>query len=237
VQDNFDHFTHALGLEHATCHLWQSPFNYERQTLFYQPTGLPQPSDGNYNHAVIEQILPVIEASRGRVFLLVTSHKALREFAQLLEKQVNYPLLIQGDMPRALLLARFAELGNAILIGTSSFWEGVDVRGDALSCVIIDRLPFASPGDPVLGARIDNIRKQGGNPFRDYQLPQAVIELKQGVGRLIRDVNDSGVLVICDPRIKGRSYGRIFLNSLPKMPSTTNIKDVEQFFEKDARCV
>jgi ATP-dependent DNA helicase DinG len=154
----------------------------------------------------------------------------LQEAAALLAGTVDYPLLVQGSAPRTDLLAQFRRLGNAILLGTSSFWEGVDVRGGALSCVIIDKLPFASPGDPVLQARIDALRAQGRNPFIDYQLPNAVIALKQGVGRLIRDVDDRGVLVLCDPRLRQRAYGRVFLDSLPDMPMTRKVSDIHDFF-------
>jgi ATP-dependent DNA helicase DinG len=150
---------------------------------------------------------------------------------------MDYPLLVQGSAPRTELLARFRHLGNAVLLGTSSFWEGVDVRGDALSCVIIDKLPFASPGDPVLQARSDALRRQGRNPFMDYQLPNAVIALKQGAGRLIRDVDDRGVLVLCDPRLRQRSYGRVFLNSLPGMRRTGNVRDIHDFFAHGDRAV
>ena len=143
-------------------------------------------------------------------------------------------MLVQGEAPRPQRLERFRELGNAILLGTGSFWEGVDVRGEALSCVIIDKLPFASPGDPILQARIDALREQGGNPFMDYQLPQAVITLKQGVGRLIRDVNDRGVLMICDPRLIDKSYGKVFLDSLPPMGRTRSLKKVQAFFETES---
>jgi ATP-dependent DNA helicase DinG len=154
----------------------------------------------------------------------------LREAAKLISERIGYPVLVQGDAPRTRLLERFRELGNAVLLGTGSFWEGVDVRGEALSCVIIDKLPFASPGDPVLQARIDAMRKAGGNPFMEYQLPQAVITLKQGVGRLIRDVNDRGVLMLCDPRLGSKPYGRIFLDSLPPMTKTRKREVVVRFF-------
>jgi ATP-dependent DNA helicase DinG len=143
---------------------------------------------------------------------------------------IEYPILMQGEHPKHQLLERFRQAGNAVLLGTSSFWEGVDVRGQALSCVIIDKLPFASPGDPVMQARIDAIRNNGGQPFMDYQLPRAVIALKQGVGRLIRDVNDFGVVMIGDPRITNKSYGRIFINSLPEMPMTSRLDEVEKFY-------
>ena len=174
----------------------------------------------------------LVRLSRGRAFLLFTSHRALREAAAALD-DLDYPVLVQGDAPRPVLLRRFAEAGNAVLLGTSSFWEGVDVRGAALSCVIIDRLPFASPGDPVLQARIERLRASHGNPFASLQLPQAVISLKQGAGRLIRDVSDRGVLVVCDPRLLGKSYGRVFLESLPPMPRSRRLEDVAAFFEGD----
>jgi ATP-dependent DNA helicase DinG len=154
----------------------------------------------------------------------------LRAAARLLEQGFDYPLLVQGSAPRSELLEQFRALGNAVLLGTSSFWEGVDVRGEALSCVIIDKLPFGSPGDPVLQARIEALRKQGVNPFMAYQLPTAVITLKQGVGRLIRDHMDRGVLVLCDPRLRSKSYGRVFLDSLPDIPRTQDVDDVREFF-------
>ncbi len=231
VGEDFAHFAHALGVEEAETRRWESPFDFARQALFYVPRGLPAPNDAGYTRAVVSAALPVLRASRGRAFLLFTSHRALREAATLLEEAgLPYPLLVQGEVPRDVLLERFRRLGDAVLLGTSSFWEGVDVRGEALSCVIIDKLPFASPGDPVLQARIDALRRHGGNPFMDYQLPRAVITLKQGVGRLIRDSRDRGVLVICDPRLLGKHYGRIFLKSLPPMARSRDIEAVEQFF-------
>jgi ATP-dependent DNA helicase DinG len=194
---------------------------------------MPDPASQDYVGAVAELAGRVLEYSRGRAFLLFTSHRALREAAQWLGTRVSYPLLVQGSAPRAELLERFRHLGNAVLLGTASFWEGVDVRGEALSCVLIDKLPFSSPGDPVLAARIEALRRQGGNPFRDFQLPQAVIALKQGAGRLIRDARDRGVLVVCDPRLLGRSYGRAFLNSLPPMARTRDLDEVQRFFGGD----
>jgi len=179
---------------------------------------------------VAQLAVSVLRASRGRAFLLYTSHRALQEAAGWLAGQLPFPLLVQGEAPRAELLERFRGSGNGVLLGTASFWEGVDVRGEALSCVIIDKLPFASPGEPVLQARIEALRQRGGNPFRDVQLPQAVISLKQGAGRLIRDVTDRGVLVICDPRLSSRSYGRAFLDSLPPMRRSTSLADVRAFF-------
>jgi len=231
VGDSFTHFARNLGLEDAVSQRWDSPFDFAHQALLYVPTELPQPNTPDYTTAVVEAARPVIDAAGGRTFFLLTSHRALREVARQLEGSIDYPLLVQGTLPRPELLERFRELGNAVLIGTSSFWEGVDVRGEALSCVVIDKLPFSSPGDPVLQARLEAMRERGLNPFFDHQVPQAVITLKQGVGRLIRDVRDSGVLMICDPRLFGKSYGRIFRNSLPPMPVTRDAADVERFFE------
>ncbi|TCT21267.1 ATP-dependent DNA helicase [Thiobaca trueperi] len=233
VGQGFAHFSRQLGIEEALTERWDSPFDYPHQALWFVPRGLPQPSEPGYNRQVLELACEVIGYSRGRAFLLFTSHRALRETAAGLEGRIEYPLLVQGTAPRAELLERFRELGNAVLLGTSSFWEGVDVRGEALSCVLIDRLPFASPGDPVLAARIDALRQRGGNPFRDYQLPQAVIALKQGAGRLIRGSEDRGVLVVCDPRLLSKSYGQTFLDSLPAMARTRQIEDVRAFFGAD----
>lgn len=230
VGESFSHFSQRLGLQDAQTRRWESPFDFPRQALLYAPPGMPEPNSHGYTAAVIEQALPVLEASRGRAFILFTSHRALQEAAGMLEERIDYPLLVQGQMPRSRLLEQFRELGNAVLLGTGSFWEGVDVRGSALSCVVIDKLPFASPGDPVLQARIEAMRKQGGNPFMDYQLPQAVITLKQGVGRLIRDVADRGVLMLCDPRLGSKPYGRIFLDSLPPMSKTRKLEVVQRFF-------
>lgn len=231
VGDRFDHFARQLGIEEAQTERWDSPFDYANQALWFVPRGLPQPSDADYNSHLLELACEVLGYSRGRAFLLFTSYRALRETAEGLEGRIPYPILVQGTAPRTDLVERFRALGNAVLLGTSSFWEGVDVRGEALSCVLIDRLPFASPGDPVLAARIDAVRRRGGNPFNDHQLPQAVIALKQGAGRLIRDGEDRGVLVVCDPRLLGRSYGHRFLESLPAMARTRSIDDVRAFFE------
>ena len=230
VGDSFEHFSSQLGIVGARTACWDSPFDYPRQALWFVPRGMPEPASPGYVQAVAELAFGVLSHSRGRAFLLFTSHRALREAADLLAPRLDYPLLVQGTAPRAELLERFRQLGNAVLLGTASFWEGVDVRGEALSCVIIDKLPFASPSDPVLSARIDALRQSGGNPFRDFQLPQAVITLKQGAGRLIRDAKDRGVLVVCDPRLLSRSYGHAFLNSLPPMARTRDPADVERFF-------
>lgn len=230
VGDSFDHFANQLGLQEATTHCWGSPFDYPRQAVWYVPQGLPEPSDRNFNRTVSDLSLPILKASNGRAFLLYTSHRALQEAAEYLQDKLDYPMLVQGTAPRTELVEQFRELGNAVLLGTSSFWEGIDVRGEALSCVIIDKLPFASPGDPVLQARIDALRQKGGNPFMTFQLPQAAIALKQGAGRLIRDESDRGVLVICDPRLLNKPYGKVFIRSLPPMTKTRDLSVVQRFF-------
>ena len=235
VGESFDHFAGQLGIVEARTRRWESPFDYGSQALWFVPRGMPDPASGDYVAAVAELAARILDYSRGRAFLLFTSHRALREVAQWLASRIPYPLLVQGDAPRAELLDRFRDLGNAVLLGTASFWEGVDVRGEALSCVIIDKLPFASPGDPILAARIEALRRRGGNPFRDFQLPQAVIALKQGAGRLIRDAEDRGVLVVCDPRLLGRGYGRAFLDSLPPMARSRDLQAVQLFFAADDR--
>ena len=236
VGDSFTHYTERLGLDEAETRRWESPFDFANQALLYVPRGMPEPRDPDFGARVLDVALSLIEASGGRCFLLFTSHRALREAAEVLADRLAYPLLVQGEAPRAELLERFRSLGNAVLLGTSSFWEGVDVRGEALSCVVIDKLPFAAPDDPVLQARGDALRAAGGNPFIELHLPNAVIALKQGVGRLIRDVDDHGVLAICDPRLFGKSYGRRFLSSLPPMPVTRDADEALAFFgEVDRR--
>ena len=233
VADKFDHFANNLGLNDSQGRQWGSPFDFANHSLFYHPKGLPKPNDPNFIPAIIEFVVPVLEASKGRAFFLFTSHRALKQAAELLEYRISYPLLIQGTKPKATLLEQFKRKGNAVLLGTASFWEGVDVRGEALSCVIIDKLPFASPGDPVLKARLDAITEHGGNPFFEHQLPTAVIALRQGIGRLIRDETDRGVLMVCDPRLLKRSYGQVFLDSVPAMKRTRDIADVRAFFQAE----
>jgi ATP-dependent DNA helicase DinG len=230
VGDSFAHFASQLGIEGATTARWDSPFDYARQALWFVPRGLPEPADPGFNAAVLDLACELVGYSQGRAFLLFTSHRALREVADGLAGRIPFPILVQGSAPRGELLRRFRDLGNAVLLGTASFWEGVDVPGEALSCVIIDRLPFASPGDPVLAARIEALRRRGGNPFAEFQLPQAVIALKQGAGRLIRGGGDRGVLVVCDPRLLRRSYGHTFLASLPPMARTREREQVRAFF-------
>jgi len=232
VDADFGHFLRRMGIEDAATGQIASPFDYPSQTLLYLPQGLPAPNQQPYTRQVVETVKPLIEAAQGRTFLLFTSHRALREAATILERDTGFsrPLLVQGRAPRTRLLEEFVEHPDPVLLGTQSFWEGVDMRGDDLVLVVIDKLPFASPGDPMLQVRLEAIQAAGGNPFRDYQLPQAVLNLKQGVGRLIRDVDDWGVVVLCDPRITGSNYGKMFLASLPDMPVTHDAADALAFF-------
>ncbi|MDH3645320.1 MAG: ATP-dependent DNA helicase [Gammaproteobacteria bacterium] len=235
VGEDFSHFLSRTGINDALTLRLDSPFDFERNTLLFLPNKLPLPAAPDYTRCVCEAVRPLIEAAGGGVFLLFTSYRALHEAAELFaengELSLPNPLFVQGEAPREALLNQFREHGHAVLLGTASFWEGVDVRGEALRLVIIDKLPFASPGDPVMQARLEAIRRAGGNPFNEYQLPQAVLSLKQGVGRLIRDHDDFGIAVLCDPRIRTRNYGRVFLRSLPPMPITDSIHDACDFFD------
>ncbi|CAD7384254.1 ATP-dependent DNA helicase [Xanthomonas arboricola] len=229
VGGEFDHIAQRLGLSDPVTLLQPSPFDWARQALCYLPPHLPDPAARGFGTALIAALMPVLDASNGRAFLLFASHRALREAADAL-RGAPWPLFVQGEAPRATLLQRFRTSGNGVLLGSASFREGVDVVGDALSVVVIDKLPFAAPDDPVFEARLDAIRRDGGNPFRDEQLPQAVIALKQGVGRLIRSETDRGVLVLCDPRLVNKGYGRTFMQSLPPFARTREIGDVRAFF-------
>ncbi len=232
VNNKFDFFTQRLGLEDADNGMWDSPFDYVQQSLMYVPEGLPEPREHNYTEVMIEKIIPVLEASDGRAFILFTSHRALREAASQLTTDTDFTLLVQGEYPKQQMLDKFRLAKRAVLLGTASFWEGVDVRGEALSCVIIDKLPFASPGDPVTKARLEHMTANGQSPFFEFQLPSAALTLKQGVGRLIRDVEDKGLLVLCDPRLSSKAYGKVFVTSLPSMPITQEINDVKRFFRR-----
>jgi len=232
VNGKFDHFVQQLGLQEADTLNLDSPFDYQNHALMWLPEGLPEPREQSFVPELLQQVRPVLEASKGRAFMLFTSHRALRQAAELLAGKTAHPLFVQGEMPRSMLLEKFRESGDGILLGSASFWGGVDVMGEALSLVIIDKLPFAPPNDPVMVARSNELRQHGGNPFMELFLPQAVIALKQGAGRLIRDVNDRGVLVICDRRLRTKGYGSIFLESLPPMQQTAERDQVVEFFKQ-----
>jgi len=232
VNGGFDHFVRQLGLVDADTLNLDSPFDYRNHALLWLPENLPEPREPSFVPELLAQVRPVLEASKGRAFILFTSHRAVRQAAELLKGTIEHPLFVQGEMPRSMLLEAFRESGDGILLGSASFWGGVDVMGEALSLVIIDKLPFAPPNDPVMVARSNQLRQHGGNPFMELFLPQAVIALKQGAGRLIRDVNDRGVLVICDRRLKSKGYGSVFLESLPPMQQTADRNRVVEFFSK-----
>jgi ATP-dependent DNA helicase DinG len=239
VAGDFGHYRKEMGLHDALTACWGSPFDYASQALLCIPRGLPDPNSEEHTRAVVAASLPLIRASGGRAFLLFTTLRAMRLAHQLLREAferetLEFPLMIQGQGPRSELLERFRALGNAVLVGSASFWEGVDVRGEALSLVVIDKLPFAPPDDPVLSARLEALERAGGNPFLDYQLPQAAIALKQGAGRLIRDETDRGVLVICDPRLLSKPYGKRILASLPPMKLARELDEAVRFFERSA---
>ena len=237
VKNDFSHYVSQMGLWDQPARTWPSPFNYQEQGFLYVPNGMPQPNSYEYMDAVIDAALPVIEAAGGKTFLLCTTLKAVKHSAERLRDEfqkrgLNFPLFVHGDAGRTELLDRFRAAGNGVLIGSQSFWEGVDVRGDALSLVIIDKLPFAPPDDPVLSARIAAMEKKGLNGFVHHQLPEAIINLKQGAGRLIRDEGDKGVLMICDPRLISKPYGKRIWQSLPSFARTRELADVQAFFKK-----
>ena len=228
---SFDHLKKRLGIPFPKELVVPSHFDYAKQALLYLPSSMPPPRDSNFLPQAAEKIRRVLEITRGRAFCLFTSHAQMRELHDRLLTQLPYPLLMQGSVPRHILLQQFRETPNAVLFGTSSFWQGIDVQGEQLSCVIIDKLPFAVPTDPIMKARTDAITAAGGNAFNDLQVPQAVIALKQGFGRLIRSLSDRGVLMLLDPRIRTTRYGAIFLDSLPPYRRTDDITEVERFFD------
>ncbi len=236
IGDDFSHFLSRMGLAGTTALTFPSPYAVADNGIVYLPPDLPEPSNPLHTGAALEAVAPLLKMTSGGMFCLFTSHRALNNAAQWFKtnKKVlaGRKLFVQGATPRDELLRRFREEGNAVLLGTGSFWEGVDVRGQALSVVAIDKLPFGSPADPLMMARLEFIRREGGNGFSQHQLPQAVLAMKQGAGRLLRDQNDYGVIVLCDPRITSKSYGRTFLKSFEPMPSTRAIKDVADFLAK-----
>lgn len=236
VKNDFRHFTEALGLEDATCSSWASPYDYPSQAMLYVPAGLPLPNDPTHTDAVVDAALPLIRANRGRAFVLCTSLRAVARAAERLKQALQaagdpFPVLQQGEAPRPTLLDDFRRTGNAVLVGSHSFWEGIDVKGDALTLVVIDKLPFAPPDDPVLAKRLEMLTQAGGNAFMSHQVPQAIIALKQGAGRLIRSETDRGVLMICDTRLIDKPYGRRIWQSLPPMKRTRAEADVVAFLE------
>jgi len=235
VQGKFHHYCAELGLGDPDSACWHSPFDYGEQAVLYAPLGMPDPNDWAYTEAVVDAAWPAVKAAGGGAFFLCTSLRAMRRTHELLKAKLedeglDMPLLVQGEGSKNDLLQRFRHHGAAILVGSQSFWEGVDVRGEALSLVVIDKIPFAPPDDPVLSARIDEMKKQGRNAFMEYQLPRAVINVKQGAGRLIRDEADKGVLMICDPRLITKPYGRRVWQSLPPMKRTRELQVVLDFF-------
>jgi len=235
VQGKFHHYCAELGLGEPDSACWQSPFDYAQQAVLYAPLGMPDPNAWNYTHAVVDAAWPALKAAGGGAFFLCTSLRAMRRTHELLKAKLedeglDLPLLVQGEGSKNDLLQRFRHHGAAILVGSQSFWEGVDVRGEALSLVVIDKIPFAPPDDPVLSARIEQMKKEGRNAFMEYQLPRAVINVKQGAGRLIRDETDQGVLMICDPRLISKPYGRKVWQSLPPMKRTRELQVVLDFF-------
>jgi ATP-dependent DNA helicase DinG len=239
VQKDFGHYCAEMGLLDVESACWDSPFDYPNQAVLYAPQGLPEPNSPGFIEAVAKAAFPVVKASGGRAFFLCTSLRAMRRMHELLQEKLeaeglDYPLLLQGEGSKNELLERFRRLGNAILVGSQSFWEGVDVRGEALSLVVIDKLPFAPPDDPVLSARIERMNREGKNAFMEYQLPRAVINVKQGAGRLIRDESDRGVLMICDPRLITKPYGKRVWRSLPPMKRTRELAEVVEFFQQGA---
>lgn len=234
VNSSFSAFLSPLGIDSPVLLKLSSPFNYCKQAILYLPRGMPDTRSIKYYDSLLERVLPIIQACGGRCFFLFTSHKALNLVAKLLAYRTSYPLLVQGEESKSILLAKFRELNNAILLGCSTFWEGIDVKGEALSCVIIDKLPFSSITDPVMRGRISHLEKNGGSGFDEISLPSTVLALKQGIGRLIRDIQDKGVLVIADPRLSGRNYGKVIFASLPNMRKTREEQKVLDFIQNMA---
>jgi ATP-dependent DNA helicase DinG len=230
VGGGFDYIRQRLGLDHARELIVASHFDYESQAILFVPPDLPDPRTPEFVGKAVTVIRQLLEITRGRAFVLFTSYKQMNEVYERLLGLLDYPMLKQGDAPKSALLEQFRLTPNAVLFGTSSFWQGVDVQGEQLSCVIIDRLPFAVPSDPVVAARVKAIDSGGGNAFFEYQVPSAVITLKQGFGRLIRSLHDRGLLALLDNRILKKQYGRVFVESLPPYSRTTDLKKVEQFF-------
>ena len=230
--EDFSYYLRQLGLDEIDTAHYDSPFDYRNHALLYLPDNLPEPHDRRFVDAMVEASLPVLKASKGRAFMLFTSYAMLHRVAQKMRDTTQWTLFVQGQAPRGELIDQFRKTPDAVLLGTTSFWEGVDIQGEDLSCVIIDKLPFAPPNDPVMSARLKKVEQAGGKPFFDVQIPDAVIRLKQGAGRLIRDEQDRGVLMICDARLQSKGYGKKFVEALPPMRRTQSLQDVQRFFAK-----
>jgi ATP-dependent DNA helicase DinG len=232
VDGGFDYVKGRLGIQDAAEVKLASEFDYARQAILYLPRRMPDPRSREFGQAAAREVVEILKRTEGRAFVLFTSYANLREVQAVAENELHYPLLVQGEAPRSALLREFKLTPNAVLLATSSFWQGVDVVGDALSCVIIDKIPFASPGDPITSARIEAITAQGRSAFGEYQIPLAILTLQQGLGRLIRHRRDRGVLAILDPRLKTMGYGKRFLAALPAAPLTHRIDDIQHFFAR-----
>jgi ATP-dependent DNA helicase DinG len=230
VDGTFDYIRTRLGIREAAEVRLPSEFDFARQALLYLPRRMPDPRSDDFSLAAGREVIEILKRTRGRAFVLFTSYATMRAVQAIAEMALDYPILAQGTAPRSQLLAQFRATPHSVLFATSSFWQGVDVVGEALSCVIIDKLPFASPGDPITAARIEAIRERGGDPFGDYQVPLAILALQQGLGRLIRHRRDRGVLAVLDPRLRTKGYGRRFLASLPPAPVVHDLLQVETFF-------
>ncbi len=231
VDGSFEYVRGRLGIRHPEELRVASEFDYASQAILYLPRRMPPPRNPRFAESVAREVIEILKRTEGRAFVLFTSYSVLHIVQQFVEMAVPYPVFVQGTLPRSALIEQFRRTSNAVLLATSSFWQGVDVVGEALSCVIIDKLPFASPSDPVTGARIEAITARGGDAFSEYQVPLAILTLQQGLGRLIRHRHDRGVLAVLDPRLRTMGYGRRFLDSLPPAPVTSDIRDIDQFFQ------
>jgi ATP-dependent DNA helicase DinG len=229
VDGHFGYIRERLGIGSAAELKLPSEFDFSTQAILYLPRRMPDPRSADFALAAGRQVVEILKRTKGRAFVLFTSYAALRAVQAIAELALDYPIFVQGTAPRSQLLSRFRQTPHSVLFATSSFWQGVDVVGDALSCVIVDKLPFASPGDPITSARIDAIRARGGEPFEDYQVPLAILALQQGLGRLIRHRSDRGVLAVLDPRLRTKGYGRRFIDSLPPAPVVHELDAVEGF--------
>ena len=232
VEGQFAHFQDALGLDDVKGLCLDSPFDFKSRAIIYVPRQLPDPGSPNYTDLAVKAAVPILHHNEGNAFFLFTSHRALQRGAEQLREQLDYPIFVQGEKNKTELLDDFRDADNGVLLGTSSFWEGIDVQGEKLSCVIIDKLPFSSPGDPILSARIEACRREGKNAFGSIQLPNAILALKQGCGRLIRDTRDYGILMLCDPRLVAQQYGSQFLESLPPMSRTRDETTALEFMTR-----